>query len=231
MGWYNIYYRVNKWKNVSGIFLPVYLKYGYSVLRFIDDGTYECEEISIIKSKLETADIVLELGTGIGFIAACCAKIAGNENVYTYEANPYLEEVVKEVFEKNNVHPNFQIVLLGDKNKSNEFVPKNDFLFSSQKSGGEFAKKITVPLLDLNETIRQCAPTYLVMDIEGNEIDVFAIIDFQTIVKVQFELHPSLLKPTDIDFIFQKLADHRFVKDNRISTDKNYYFEKENAIA
>jgi len=64
------------------------------------------------------------------------------------------------------------------------------------------------------------------MDIEGNEFEVFSIIEFQSIVKIQFELHTLLLKRDEIDFIFQRLADNHFVKDDLVSTEKNYYFEK-----
>src|SRR5665213_2084210 len=226
MCWYNIYYRITKWKNLRGISIPVYLKYGYSVLRFIDDGSYECQEMNIIESRLKSSDKVLELGTGIGFISTYCAKIVGNDNIHTYEANPFMEEVIKEVYDKNNVDPKFEIALVGDKNSGNEFVAQNDFLSSSQKDAGKDGKKISVPLLNLNAIILKYMPSYLVMDIEGNELEVFSIIDFQSIHKVQFELHPSLLKQDEIDFIFRKLADNYFEKDQTVSTDKNYYFER-----
>src|SRR5665213_2502286 len=181
MYWYNIYYRIKKWKNLRGISLPVYLKYGYSVLRFIDDGSYECEEMNIIEARLKSSDKVLELGTGIGVISADCAKIVGNHNIHTYEANPFMEEVIREVYDKNNVDPKFEIALVGDKNGSNEFVAQNDFLSSSQKHARKDGKKISVPLLNLNDIIQKYVPSYLVMDIEGNELEVFSIIDFQSI--------------------------------------------------
>lgn len=145
MGWYNIYYSINKWKNLESIYIPVYLRYGYSVLRFIDDGTYECEELHIIKSKLLSSDTVLELGTGISFISAYCAKKVGNKKMFTFEANPFMEPVIREVFKKNDVSPNFQIALLGNKNGTNEFVVQKDFLASSQKNNIKEGKKVSVP--------------------------------------------------------------------------------------
>ena len=182
--------------------------------------------MNIIESRLKSSDKVLELGTGIGFISAYCAKILGNDNIYTYEANPFMEHVIREMYDKNNVDPKFEIALVGDKNSGNEFVAQNDFLSSSQKAARKDGKKISVPLLNLNAIIQKYVPSYLVMDIEGNELEVFSVIDFKSIFKVQFELHPSLLTHDEIDFIFRKLADNHFVKDEIVSTEKNYYFER-----
>ena len=223
---YGIYYRIKKWKNLRGIYIPVYLKYGYSVLRFIDNGTYECQEMDIVESRLKSSDKVLELGTGIGFISTYCAKKIGNENIHTYEANPFLEDTIREVFKKNKVSPKFEIALVGDKDSNNEFMAQSEFLFSSKKHISQRGKKTSVPLLNLNTIIQKYLPTYLIMDIEGNEFEVFSIIEFQSIVKIQFELHTLLLKRDEIDFIFQRLADNHFVKDDLVSTEKNYYFEK-----
>ncbi len=231
MAWYSVRYRIDKWKNLEGVYISGYLKYGYSVLRFIDDGTYECEEISIIKSKLQSFDTILELGTGIGFISTYCAKKIGDKSVHTFEANPFMEPLIQEVFKRNKVNPNFQIALLGDKNSTNDFIAQRDFLASSQKDSSREGKKVSVPFLDLNETIKKNTPSYLVMDIEGNEFEVFSIIDFQTISKVQFELHPLLLKQEEIDFIFRKLAINNFVKDSLVSTEKNFFFERQTRLS
>jgi len=145
---YGIYYRIKKWKNLRGIYIPVYLKYGYSVLRFIDNGTYECQEMDIVESRLKSSDKVLELGTGIGFISTYCAKKIGNENIHTYEANPFLEDTIREVFKKNKVSPKFEIALVGDKDSNNEFMAQSEFLFSSKKHISQRGKKTSVPLLN-----------------------------------------------------------------------------------
>src|ERR1700722_20260570 len=105
MASYNIKYRINKWADIEGVLLPVYLKYGYNVIRFIDNGEYESGEINIIKKTLTKDDKVLELCTGLGFISAYCSKKIGGENVYTFEAIPYLETSIKELYKKNNVSP------------------------------------------------------------------------------------------------------------------------------
>lgn len=228
MIWYQIKYRISKWKLIDGIYVPVYLRYGYSVLRFIDNGSYECEELNIVKRKLKRPDIVLELGTGIGFIAAHCAKTIGNEMVNTFEANDLMEPVINELFIKNKVQPKFKIAFLG--NNQETFLAQKNFLASSEKISSGEGSQIKVPLLNLNSEISRIRPTYLIMDIEGNEFEVFEMIDFQTIFKVQFELHPKLLTESQIDFIFKKLEEQKFKKDSSVSTEKNFYFERKLSV-
>lgn len=226
MAWYQVRFRFNKWKKISGIEIPVYMHYGYSVLRFIADGTYECQELAIAKMKLSREDKVLELGTGIGFISAFCAKKIGSDRVYTFEANPLMEPLIKELYHKNNVSPHFEIGLLTSPDSQGIFSPKDDFLSSSEKSTTPESVQLKVPVIDLNETIKKIAPSYLIMDIEGNEFDIFSIIDFGTITKVQFELHPQFLKENQIEFIFEKLKSSGFQKDESTSSSNNYYFFK-----
>lgn len=224
--WFNLKYRINKWKVIDGIYLPVYLKYGYSVLRFIDDGTYEGGELRIVKKKLSSDDIVLELGTGIGFITTVCAKIIGSDKVYSFEANSLMKPVTEELFAKNQVTPNFSIALLASAESQGEFYAQNNFLASSEKAKHQKGTFVKVPVLDLNDTISKIKPTYLLMDIEGNELDILKIIDFQTIQKVQFELHPQYLNKEEIEFIFKKLETYSFKMDKSVSKSNYYFFEK-----
>src|SRR5580704_16528201 len=111
--WYNIRYRIYPWKTISGIKMPVSLSMKYGTLRFISNGKYEQGEIEIIKNTLQPADIVLELGTGLGFVSAYCAKIVGSENVFTYEANLSLQKFIARLHLANEVHPNIIFKILG----------------------------------------------------------------------------------------------------------------------
>lgn len=228
MLWYGIRYRINKWKTIEGVFIPVYIRYGYSVIRFINDGSYECQELRILKEKLVSSDRVIELGTGIGFIAAQCARLAGDDSVFTFEANGTMEPAIRELFRKNNVNPYFEVAMLTDStNPGFDFTISTDYLASSQKRNDESGMKINIPVLDINSAIRKIKPTYLVMDIEGNEYEAIKdITDFGTITKIQFELHPKLLSTEKIEFIFQKLERYNFIKDTGVSTETNFFFER-----
>jgi FkbM family methyltransferase len=232
MLWFNIRYRIKPWKKIDGIDIPVYLKYGYSVLRFINNGEYEKNEISIIKYTLNKDDKVLELGTGIGFVSAYCSKRIGSDRVFTYEGNASMKPFIKKLYRKNQVDPHLTIALLGESNGKNIFYENKDsFLSSSMKkapNGSRGLKEITE--MKLNEVIDKVQPNYLIMDIEGGEYDIFKIIDFKTINKIQFELHPSILSKEQIQFIFERLKKEDFVQDETQVFRNNFFFKKRTAF-
>jgi len=224
---YFVKYTTHPWKIINGIRLPVSLKYGYSVLRFIDDGSYENEEAAIVLAKLELSDKVLELGTGIGFISALCAKKVGDQSVYTYEANPDMIPVIRKLYRINNVAPQFRNALLSSNEDQTHFFTNKNFLASTQKKSDTKRNQVQVPVLPLNTTIAALNPTYLIMDIEGNEYDIFRIIDFQSINKVQFELHPSALSSDQINFIFERLKMENFNRDKSLGYRNNFFFKRD----
>jgi FkbM family methyltransferase len=196
-------------------------------LRFIDNGQYEQHEIALVKKYLEKNDRVLELGTGLGFVSAYCAKIIGSEQVFSFEGNPELEPQIKKLYSKNKVNPKSYIAMLGEKQGQKSFyVNENSFLASSGTSGREKNIK-QVKELNLNDVIATIRPSYLVMDIEGGEYDIFRIIDFQTIRKVQFELHPIALTKEKIDFIFELLSAQNFRQQGDGKSNNNFFFSKD----
>ena len=222
---------MNKWKNIEGVDIPVYLNYGYNVLRFLDNGEYESCEIAIIKNTLDKNDRVLELGTGIGFVSAYCAKKIGSDKVFTYEGNPGMQPLIAELYKKNKLNPHSQIALLGSNNGSRTFYKNEEsFLASSANTNSSKTTSYKVEEKDLNEEIARLQPNYLVMDIEGGEYEIMKLINFQTINKIQFELHPSVLNKEQVDFIFSKLEQSGFTKSNAFDFKNNFFFTR-NGIA
>jgi FkbM family methyltransferase len=211
------------WKEIEGVYLPVSSSLGFSVLRWILNGKYEDGEIRIVKKYLEKGDNVLEIGTGLGFISSYCSKIAGGEHVYTYEANPLNLLVAKQVFAKNKVHPTVTNAFLGTDTGTVSFpIDKANRLASSLfKEHGEQA---LIPTIQLNEEIKRIRPSFLIMDIEGGEYDIFHIIDFQSIRKIQFELHPQILSEEKCMKIFSLLERNGFRKEASVSDDRNFYY-------
>jgi len=189
------------WHNVNGVYLPLKSMIGFNTLRWIVNGQYEQGEIEIIKQQIEPKDRIMEIGTGLGFVSVYCAKIVGSENVYTFEANPLNIEIALRVFKKNKVSPHVKNALLSDSSGMVDFPVnrKSRLASSSLMASGEV---VQVPQLVLNDIIRDIQPNFLIMDIEGSEYDVFRIIDFQSIYKIQVELHPSILGEDKLNEIF-----------------------------
>ncbi len=224
--WFNVRYRVYPWKMIEGVRFPVQMSLNFWVLFFIDKGTYEGSEVGIIKKTLTKEDKVLELGTGMGFISTFCSKIIGSEKVYTFEANKAMQPAIEKMFAANNVKPTVTYKLLGDGDKNIKFYKKTDSFLASSVHKLDNTVEVVMEQQDLNSTIAKLQPTYLVMDIEGAEYEVFKLIDFQSIRKVQFELHPLLLKEDQIKAIFKKLADSGFTKDENLNYPDNFFFSR-----
>lgn len=213
------------WHAVEGVYLPIRDEIGFNTLRWIVNGQYEQGEIEIIKQRIEPQDRILEIGTGLGFVSVYCAKIVGSENVYTFEANPLNIEIALRVFKKNKVSPHLQNALLSDSRGMINFPVnrKSRLASSSLMASGEV---VQVPQLVLNDIIRDIQPNFLIMDIEGSEYDVFRIIDFQSIYKIQVELHPSILGQEKLNEIFYRLKENGFVADISMPDGRNYFFKR-----
>jgi FkbM family methyltransferase len=213
-----------KWEKVNEIYLPLEFSFGFNTLRWIVNHKYEINEISIIENTLQPEDIVIEIGTGLGFVSTFCSKKNGN-NVFTYEANTNNYNICKKVFEKNNVSPQHENAILGEHDGFINFSINNkSILASSLINKCDTITKIKTK--NLNDTISEIQPNYLIMDIEGGEYDIFKIINFQSIDKIQFELHPLLLREEKCNEIFQLLKTNHFTKNDFLSKNNNYYYTK-----
>ena len=137
---------------------------------------YEAKEIDIIKNRISSGDIVMEVGAGIGYISAYCSKIAGEDKVFAYEANPALIELILLTHKANNLSPTVTNALLAKGEGEHEFYIEEDYWASSTIKISKEAKKITVPQKDINIEIERIQPTFLVIDIEGGEIDFFPML-------------------------------------------------------
>lgn len=93
-------------KTISGITIPLKQSWAYTVKDHIIRGDYETGEYAIISQTLETTDRVLEIGTGLGFLAIYCSKIVGQQNVTSIEANHFLRDYHQQIFKINGIYPN-----------------------------------------------------------------------------------------------------------------------------
>jgi len=156
-------------------------------------GSYETAEIGMLERHLRSDDIVMELGTGIGFVSSYCARRIGSDRVFTFEANPALESHAYETYALNDVWPRLEIALLGKAPGERTFYVEESFWASSTIRRSTRAIPIIVPVRSVNEEIERTCPTFLVMDIEGGEDELLPILRFHTVRKMILELHPNVI--------------------------------------
>lgn len=163
------------------------------VLESFESDSYEKPEARIVQHALKPNDIVLELGTGLGFISALCAKNVGSERIYTFEANPALEPIIQKNYILNDVSPHLEICLLGEADGEVTFYLMKNFWSSSIVKRHSRARSIQVPMRSFNDEVQRIRPSFLIIDIEGGESDFIRYARLDGISKVCIELHPHVI--------------------------------------
>jgi len=213
------------WADNHGIMLPVkHPAVSPGIAREIFLGDYEAKEIDIIEKRLSPADIVLEVGAGLGFLSAYCAKRVGSHKVTTYEANPELIPVIRATYEKNAVAPTLVNALLADGEGTREFHLEDEFWASSAHRGG--GRSITVPQLDLNAELARVKPSFLIVDIEGGEVELFAMADLSSVSKICVETHADVLGNGALSAMFAGLIANGFALDFGLIRKNVFFFQR-----
>ena len=176
-------------------------------------GGYEGKEAELIQMKIARDDIIMEVGAGIGFLSALCARVVGNGHVFAYEANPQLMDVIREVHALNGVSPTVTNALLGKGDGERDFFLEKDYWASSLIQGSPEATPIKVRQIDLNREIGRLRPSFLIVDIEGGEYEFFQGIDLGPVRKICIETHPHVLGDRRISELLGWLFDAGFALD------------------
>jgi len=219
-------FRQPEWADNHGVSLPVrHPLVSEGIAREIYLGDYEAKEIDIIDNRLSPEDTVFEVGGGLGFLSAYCAKRVGSHHVVTYEANPDLIPVIRDTHARNAVTPTVINALLACGEGTREFHLEQDFWASSaHRQGG---RAITVPQLDLNTELRRLRPSFLIVDIEGGEAEFFSVADLSSVVKICVETHADVLGNRALSEMFAHIVAQGFVFDFSLIRKNVFYFYRD----
>lgn len=187
-------------------------------------GDYERKEAEIVSQRLEPGDVVMEIGAGIGFLSAYCAKAIGSERVFAYEANPALMEVIAQTHAANRVRPTVFNAMLAEGAGQARFYVEEEFWASTTiKEGTRNSKEIEVEQLDLNSEIARIKPSFLIVDIEGGEADLFPLANLSGVQKICVETHPHILGNGGVTRLMALLFERGFNLDLSLVR-KNVFF-------
>jgi len=184
---------------------------------------YEDQEFQLVQEALTPDDRVLEGGAGIGFIGIACARICGQENILSYEPNPAMKPVIEKNYALNGLKANLRNKVLTTTSGEVEFFFSEGVLSSSlvdRKHGGA----TMVPADAIADVVAQFAPTVLVIDVEGAEIDLLRKCDLGGIGKIIIEMHPHVVGADKIEDLIGYLADKGFAIRKRLG--KSYFLAK-----
>ena len=159
-------------------------------------GGYEAHEAHAARMRLRAGQRVLELGSGLGYIASVCSAITGPGNVTTVEANPEMLPVIRGNLDRNG----FGAVTLlhgavgGMKSGADPIEFDNQKTFWAARIADVDTAPdavVSVPHLGLGDLLKTCRPHVVIMDIEGAEQHLFDAPWPGFVRSVMMELHPG----------------------------------------
>ena len=203
---------------------------GEAVVERILLGDYEGREARMLRMFLAPGDRVLELGAGLGFIGLLCARTVGGANVHSFEANPTMEPIIRDNYALNGPDtPNLTIGLLspepGAEAGGEAVLHVPDLFWASSMTPMAGGKAVRTPRYSLAERIAALQPTFLVMDIEGGEIDVVTALEPGPLRKIAMELHPEITGQAAIDAMTAHLRGLGFERRWISNAGQHVYFE------
>jgi FkbM family methyltransferase len=186
---------------------------------------YEVPEFEILRATLKATDRVLEVGGGIGFLSAYLARVCGNANVTMIEANPELEPVIRRNHALNGVAPRLisAVATCGECESATLYLAEN---FWATSTVGRRDRKVIVPTVNLNRLIEELKPTYLILDVEGSEVDMAPALRLDGVEKLLVELHPELTGNAKANEVVRRLSDGGFLIDFDLSRHNQVYLAR-----
>lgn len=214
---------------LRGVLIPIDRElYSAKIIQRLYDEGYEREEREALERTLRPTDRLLELGAGIGYLSAVAARRIGDDRVTTCEANPGLISTIHRIHGLNGVSPT---VLEGVMTRQPgdgtcRFHAHRDFWSSSLREPRGDYNVVTVPALHWQTELDRLQPTYLLMDIEGGEIELLEALDCRSIERMLIEFHPNKTGQADVDRVFRSLAANGFASARADRGANIYYFER-----
>lgn len=198
---------------------------------------YEAEERHIIEQRLRPDDIVLELGSGMGIVTIVCCQIAGSERVHTFEANPKMEATLLRNFALNGVTPHLQMAMISSAEGTDQFHVSDKVLLSSRYESATRISRAkvectTVPTVSLQRVLQEVQPTFLVVDIEGGELELLNDgIDLSSVERICIEVHPAIIGDEQAGRLIENLIQRGFWLSLEWSDGIVLYFERTSGSA
>jgi FkbM family methyltransferase len=199
------------------------------VERALSKGGYEREELRLIGTVLSPADVVLEVGAGLGLVSSYCAKRIGSNRVFAYEADPELESCIRETYRLNGVEPTLEMCAVGAQAGRVTLYRDKHFVSSSVVRRRVGSRPVEVPGRALNYVVEKVRPTLLVIDAEGAERDLFQDAKLPTVNKIVLELHERVIGPDATERVRAQLAGLGFEVDQALSSPEHLVLERNRA--
>lgn len=190
---------------------------------------YEREESEQIPQIVRPADVVLEIGAGIGFISTLLSRQRRVSQVFAFEANPLLMDYMAGLHCVNRVRKVRRVnaVLTNEPVNKKTMYLREDFWMGSLFEGpNPYIGTVEVPTLNLNHFLRAEGVNLIICDIEGAEATLFEDADLTAVDRVFVELHDHVTGLRSVGALFARMVAHGFVYDPRHSAGSVVLFRR-----
>lgn len=173
-------------------------------------SNYEESEYALTAPLLKHGERVVEIGTGIGFISLLCSLACGADNVFSFEASPELEPVIRANYRLNGLVPNLRMRAVTVDGGPVAFYRDDHILSSSISERAGLGQEIVVESDPLDDVIRDCRPTILIMDVEGAETALLASARLDGVRHIVVETHPHVTGEAPVQDMLASLSEQGF---------------------
>jgi FkbM family methyltransferase len=174
-------------------------------------GEYEDAEARAIERLLAPDDVYFEVGAGVGYTACLAWRVLNDEQrIHVYEANPALIPVIEHNWLANGAGGHLNAVLLGTGKGDAPFHVSRAFWASSTQIDYGRGETIQAPRRDFIRQLEKTQATFVLMDIEGGEIELLDKPLPPHVRKLVVEIHPNVVGPEKIVALMGRLAAQGF---------------------
>ncbi|WP_299826277.1 FkbM family methyltransferase [uncultured Roseobacter sp.] len=182
-----------------GIEVPDAPHFGPGMIKSMQDGRYERNEVRAGLAAIEPGARILELGAGSGIVGAVIAQNCKPDKMLSVEANPELIEHITRLYAHNQLSDVIEVrhgVVLTEPDPPSviDFFLRGNFLGSALNviKKPEKARKVQVPVMAYETLKAEFPHDVIVMDIEGAERAFFEHADLDGVHMVILEVHRQI---------------------------------------
>lgn len=90
----------------------------------------------------------------------------------------------------------------------------------------KYVGAIQVPVISLCEELQRIRPTFLIVDIEGGELELAELTDFNNVRKICIEVPPQYIGHENVEHVRLAIVRGGFRMDHHLSTKIVWFFER-----
>jgi len=200
------------------------------VRKLLRQNAYEAKESEAALRVVREGDRVIELGGGVGYMSTLVASKRKVASVHSFEANPNLIPYIRRVHAANGLsNAHVTNAILGPAPGKVDFHVRDQILSSSMtRFEGEAPPEThQIDVLSAAEVFADLAPSVLICDIEGAEVDLIPSLPLDTLRAAIIELHPQWIGPEGVNKVFAAFMQAGMAYYHRGSHNKVVAFRRE----